>query len=61
VTDDLVTLYCPPGSENASIAVGLHSYFAYREFGDAGAWLVRVHPEAVPHLCDNGAGFWRKD
>jgi hypothetical protein len=61
VTDDTVVLYCPAGAENAPIAVGLASYQAFRENGETGPWVVRVHRQHMVYLTERGAGFWRKE
>jgi hypothetical protein len=58
MTDDLVTLVCPPGAEGAVIshgAVGHRAYLADPRDPHSRR-LVDVPREAALHLCRNG-GF----
>jgi hypothetical protein len=54
--DQLVTLLCPQGAEQAPISHGTTAYWAFREHGEPGPWIVRVSREAATYLCRNG-GF----
>ncbi|HEU0216455.1 MAG TPA: hypothetical protein VFQ90_07335 [Stellaceae bacterium] len=53
---ELVTLICPPGAQDAAISHGDAAFWAYREHGRDGLWLVDVPREAAVHLCRVG-GF----
>jgi hypothetical protein len=52
----LTTLVCPPGAQDAAISHGEVGYWAYREHGRSGLWLVDVPLDAAVHLCKVG-GF----
>ncbi|HEY3909261.1 MAG TPA: hypothetical protein VGM07_05160 [Stellaceae bacterium] len=59
MSEELVTLVCPPGAADAPISHGDRAFEPFREGGDRhGRWLVDVTAEAAIYFCRTG-GFRR--
>ena len=59
MSDDTVTLICPPGAELAPISHGDKAFEPYCEFGRTGRWLVDVPREAAAGLLHGGFAVYQ--
>ena len=61
--DVMITLICPPGASDGTIAHGDTQYHAYRanHLDPRSRWLVDLPDHIASHFVVSGLGFWPLD